>query len=557
MKNLDKILLQEEVLSNKQVEKAKKVAEEENIPLYEALEELDFISEKKLYEFLSSYLDLPLVDVTDYMIENKIIDLIPEEMAEEFRVLPLFKIGDTLTLAMTNPKDVEAIDKVKLKTGLEVIEPVLASPTEMEQAIDKYYRGKEKVEELIDSIEEVEESEKEEVEEKEMLERVDEAPIVKLVNLIITRAVENRASDIHIEPDEDSLRVRYRIDGILHEVNKPPKRLQGPVISRIKVLAGMDIAERRAPQDGRIKLNVKGKNIDLRVSTFPTINGENVVLRVLDKSSVIRGLEKLGFAEKDLKKFKQLIYKPNGIILVTGPTGSGKTTTLYSALSTINSIDKNIITLEDPVEYRLPLIRQTQINPKAGINFANGLRSILRQDPDVIMVGEIRDKETAEIAIRASLTGHLVFSTLHTNNAPETLTRLVDMGIEPYLISSSVSGILAQRLVRKVCPNCKKKVELSEEEKSNLNIEKEKIGFAYKGEGCEECRETGYAGRYGIFEMLVMDEEIKQKVRKNVSTDEIRKSVVEKGMSSLRMDGINKAKKGVTSIEEVLRVTQE
>jgi len=550
--NIDKILLDKEVLSKEKIETAKKEADKRGVTVYESLRDMGLVSEKKMAGLVAEELNLPLVELSDYIMDNDVIKSIPEKAAREYQVIPIFKIGDSLTVAMANPTDIEAIDEIKLRSGCDVIEPVVAVSEEINQAINTHYKATEKVNEVIESITRIEEP-SERVEERDLIEMAEEAPIVKLVNLIIAEAVENGVSDIHIEPDEKILRVRYRIDGVLHEVNKTPKHLQSAVISRIKILAGMDIAKKRIPQDGRINLKIKNKELDLRISTFPTIHGENVVMRILDKSSVLKGLEKLGFSKEDLSKFNSLIRQPDGIILVTGPTGSGKTTTLYSALSAINSLEKNIITIEDPVEYRLPFIRQTQVNPKAGIDFANGLRSILRQDPDIIMVGEVRDKDTVEIAIQAALTGHLVFTTLHTNDAPGALTRLIDMGAEPFLISSSVTAILAQRLVRLICPKCKEKIKLSEKKLKDLGFKKS--DSVYKGSGCKKCRNTGYIGRTGIFELLNIDDDIRELIVEKVTTTKIKKVTVGKGMNTLIADGLEKVKQGLTSLEEVLRVT--
>ena len=374
--------------------------------------------------------------------------------------------------------------------------------------------------------------------------------------MIITQAVRDRASDIHIEPEEDFLRIRFRIDGVLHEIPSPPKNLELPLISRIKVLSGMDIAESRIPQDGHTQLEIDGKTIDLRVSTLPTITGENVVMRILDTSSVLIGLDKLGFSEEDQKKFEEIITRPYGIILTTGPTGSGKTTTLYSALTFINSLDRNIITVEDPVEYRLGLIRQVQINPKTGLTFANGLRSILRQDPDVIMVGEIRDLETAIIAVQAALTGHLVFSTLHTNDAPSAVVRLENMGVERFLVSASLIAVMAQRLVRVICPECKEAYKPEAGLLRKLNIEDKNVKF-YKGRGCDFCKGTGYRGRKGLFEIMTLDDELKEMIIGGASVIELREKARSKGMKTLKEDGVNKVLAGITSIEEVFRVTEE
>jgi len=377
-----------------------------------------------------------------------------------------------------------------------------------------------------------------------------------LVELILTQAVRDRASDIHVEPDEDALRIRFRIDGILYEIPPPPKHLELAVISRIKVLANMDIATTRIPQDGHFKRRIEGREVDARVSTIPTIYGENVVIRILNPATALLNLDELGFSPEALTQFEEMLSHPWGTILVTGPTGSGKTTTLYSALNRINTIEKNIITIEDPVEYRLNLIRQIQVNPKAGLTFANGLRSIVRQDPDIIMVGEIRDLETAEIAIQAALTGHLVFSTLHTNDAPGAITRLVDMGIEPFLVSGAVTGIVAQRLVRRICPKCKESYKPNKTLLQKLGLEKNKDYVFYRGKGCQQCKETGYKGRVGLFESLRISDEISELIVKEISSIAIKKRAEKEGMESLKRDGLSKALQGITSIEEVTRVTQ-
>ena len=373
------------------------------------------------------------------------------------------------------------------------------------------------------------------------------------MNIVIAQAVKDHASDIHLEPEEDGMRIRLRVDGILQELKMLPKKIQNGVISRVKIMAKMDIAENRKPQDGRIRLKMENKDLDLRASTFPTIHGENIVLRVLDKSAVLLGLRELGFLDDELQAFQKLITRPYGIVLVTGPTGSGKTSTLYAALSQINSVEKKIVTIEDPVEYELALIRQTQINPKAGLTFATGLRSILRQDPDIIMVGEIRDRETADIAIQAALTGHLVFATLHTNDAPSTLSRLLDMGIEPFLLSTSLIGILAQRLVRTICFKCKEKVEPSSAMVTDFNLEG--VKFIYRGKGCRECDGTGLKGRTAIVELLPITEDIRRSIELRAPTDEIRRNAKKAGFKNLREAGLQLVRAGVTTPEEVLRVT--
>ncbi|MCK4463664.1 MAG: Flp pilus assembly complex ATPase component TadA, partial [Candidatus Omnitrophica bacterium] len=450
------VLLKQGLITQEQIKKATDEKRKTGLSLEKALIKLGFVTDEDIADAIARETGIPYMDLTDYLIDPAVLKYIPESIAKKYKIVPLFKIGDVLTCAMLNPRDIMAIDEVRLKSKVPNIEPVLATEAGIQKVIDSYYGVMGSVDDVIKKID----KEKligigENAKESELIEIAEDAPIVKLVNFLITQAVKDRASDIHIEPDEHVLRIRYRIDGILHEIKTPPKHLQNAIVSRIKILSKMDIAERRKPQDGKISLRMEGKDLDLRVSIFPTVHGENVVLRILDKTSVILGLKELGFSKDTLNLYDDLIKKPYGIILVTGPTGSGKTTTLYASLSTINTIEKNIITIEDPVEYQLPLIRQTQIEPKKDLTFATGLRTIVRQDPDIIMVGEIRDKETADIAIQAALTGHLVFSTLHTNDSTSAVARLTDMQVEPFLISSSVVGVLAQRLVRTICPKCK------------------------------------------------------------------------------------------------------
>jgi type IV pilus assembly protein PilB len=548
------LLVKKGVITQDQVVRAREEVNKTGLPIEKALERLGFISEADIIKTIADSINIPFIDLSDYLIDPEVIKLIPEATAKKFKAVPLFKIGDSLTVAMCDPQDVVALDEIRMKSGIGVIDPVMSTADMINKVIDQYYGAVGSAKELMEGLT-PEKMESKAKSGKGLAEIAEEAPVVKLVNLIISGAVKDRASDIHVEPAEDKVLVRYRVDGVLHEAHQIPKHLQSALASRIKVMARMDIAQTRAPQDGRIQLKMESKNLDIRASSFPTVNGENIVLRILDKSAVLLGLGELGFSDKDLKEFDKVIRRPNGIILVTGPTGSGKTTTLYSALSTINSIEKNIITIEDPVEYEIPLIRQTQVNPKAGLTFADGLRSILRQDPDIIMVGEIRDKETAEIAIQASLTGHLVFSTLHTNDAASSLTRLVDMGIEPFLISSSVIAILAQRLIRTICPKCKEKYTPTDALLKELKLSG-KVEF-YRGKGCNACKNTGFLGRKGIFELLVMNEEIKNMVTAKMPAAEIQKKAVTNGMRTLYEDGIEKIKSGVTTAEEVLRVTEE
>jgi type IV pilus assembly protein PilB len=545
------LLLKQGVITAEQIEKAKEETKRTGINLEKALEKLGFINEEDIAKAKADALGVIYMDLSDYLIDNEIIKFIPENLAKKYKVVPIFKIADTLTVATIDPRNIEALDQIRKISKVDNVDPVLVSEKGIQRVLDSYYAAAgASVDEIVESME----KEKFSAVKKGLIEVAEEPPIIKLVNILITEAVKDRASDIHIEPELDIVRARYRIDGILHEVHMLPKKLQSAIASRIKILANMDIAENRKPQDGKIRLKLEDRDLDIRVSTFPTVHGENVVMRLLDKTSILLSLKDLGFSQSNLELFQKLIQQPNGIILVTGPTGSGKTTTLYAALTTISSMEKNIITIEDPVEYELPLIRQTQVNPKAEITFANGLRSILRQDPDVIMVGEIRDKETAEIAIQASLTGHLVFSTLHTNDAPSALTRLIDMGVEPFLISSSVIGILAQRLVRTICDKCKEKYTPTPAVLKDLGIAG-KVEF-YRGKGCDKCKNTGFKGRIGIFELLVINEEIRKMTDEKSSGDQIKKKAIQLGMKMLREDGLEKVNQGLTTIEEVLRTTE-
>lgn len=476
------------------------------------------------------------------------------------KIFPLRQVNNSLSVAMANPHDYHTIEMLHVASNFD-IKAFPADEEEILSAIQYYYEtSSTTMEKIIEDISsedaELMFSEDEDVD--HLREVAQEAPVVKLVNLIISRAIEVGASDIHIEPFEGKLKIRYRIDGILHDAESPPKRLQSAVVSRIKIMAKLNIAERRLPQDGRIKLKVLNKSIDLRVSTIPTLYGESVVMRILDRSTVFLSLDKLGFPEKPLRQFENLIQKPYGIILVTGPTGSGKTTTLYASLDKINSPDKKIITIEDPVEYQLTGVNQIQVKPKIGLNFANGLRHIVRQDPDIIMVGEIRDSETAEIAIQSALTGHMVFSTLHTNDAAGAITRLLDMGVENYLVASAVLGILAQRLIRILCMHCREQFIPDEKILNEIGLIKETQNFSiFRAKGCEECSYTGYRGRTGIYELLIIDDEIRQLILQKASAHVIKQKAISLGMRTLREDGWDKVKKGASSVSEVIRVTQE
>ena len=544
------LLLKQGVLTAEQVARAKEEVKRTGMKLESALEKLGFINEEDVCRVKAEAMGVLYMDLGNYLIDAELVKFIPENVAKKFKVVPLFKIANTLTVAMVDPQDIEALDQVRKTSKIDDVEAVLATERSIIKILDSYYGAIGSIEEIVSVIEKGRFAKLNE----SLAEVAEEPPVIKLVNLLIMEAVKGKVSDIHVEPEQDMVRVRYRIDGVLHEAHTLPHKLQNAVISRIKILSEMDIAESRRPQDGKIHLKLENKELDIRVSTFPTVHGENVVMRLLDKSSVMLGVHDLGLSADNLGRFEKLIHNPHGIILVTGPTGSGKTTTLYAALTSISSSEKNIITIEDPVEYQLPLIRQTQVNTKADITFANGLRSILRQDPDVIMVGEIRDKETAEVAIQASLTGHLVFSTLHTNDAPSALTRLIDMGIEPFLISSSVIGILAQRLVRTLCDKCKEPLTASGASLKEFGVEGKVDLFAAKG--CPHCKNTGFKGRASISELLVITEDIRKMVSEKISADQIRKKAVGSGMKTLREDGFEKAKTGITTLDEVLRVTE-
>ncbi|MFH1876286.1 MAG: ATPase, T2SS/T4P/T4SS family [Candidatus Omnitrophota bacterium] len=539
------LLLKQGIISAEQLAKANDEVKRTGLSLERALEKLGFIKEEDLTKTKANALGLPYINLENYIVDAELMKVIPEPVARKYNAVPLFKIGDTLTVGMINPQDIVARDTLRALAKIETIEAVLVSERGMHTVFDSYYGVVGSIDEIVKLIDN----------EKNLgAGETAEAPIIKLVNMMVLQAVKERASDIHVEPEEASVRIRYRVDGLLHEISLLPKKLQNSVISRIKILSNMDIAESRKPQDGRIRLVMEGKDLDIRVSTFPVVHGENVVMRLLNKSSVVLGLEQVGFLERDGAAFAKIIRRPNGIVLIAGPTGSGKTTTLYAALTTISTMEKNIITIEDPVEYELPLIRQTQVNVKAGLTFANGLRSILRQDPDIIMVGEIRDKETAEIAIQAALTGHLVFSTLHTNDAPSAVTRLIDMGVEPFLISSSLVGILAQRLVRVVCPKCKEKRVVADDALRSLGIARDTE--LYYGKGCSFCKNTGFLGRTGIFELCIITEEVKKLIDRKASADEIKGKAMEQGMQTLCVDGAVKITRGITTPEEVLQVVE-
>lgn len=561
VKSLSEILLESGKISKDKLEKVLSAQSSSTEGLGRRLVDLGLISEAVLLETLSEYLDIPFVSLKDFPQQTIMLENLSEKFMRQYKFVPLSLNDNVLTIALSDPYDIYACDAVRMATGYEV-EINLAREEEILDAVGKLFNTD--TTSMGRIIEDIGKDDKEELTFEDegdvdhLKDLASEAPVIRLVNLLITRAIELRASDIHLEPFEGDFKVRYRVDGVLHDVEAPPKRLQAAVISRIKIMAKLNIAERRLPQDGRIKLRVLGKGIDFRVSTLPTMFGESVVLRILDRESVILDLEKLGFPDYDLAKFRDLINRPYGIILVTGPTGSGKTTTLYAALSEINSPEKKIITVEDPIEYQLGGVNQVQIKSTIGLSFANVLRSILRQDPDIIMIGEIRDAETAEIAIHAALTGHLVFSTLHTNDAAGAVTRLLEMGMENYLISSSLLGIMAQRLVRVICPHCKEPYspEVGAMEEMEINQSEIKEFTIFKGAGCETCANTGFRGRRGIYELLLINDEIRELILAKSASNIIKEKGRSQGMKTLREAGWHKVKAGISTISEVLRVTQ-
>jgi type IV pilus assembly protein PilB len=567
-KSLGDFLVESGVVTADQVKKALQEKRRAGERLEQTIVRLKFAEAALVLQCLADYFNLPYVDLNTYLIDEKAIKIIPEEMARRHTLIPLFKIGNTLTIAIADPLDVLALDEVRNKTKTDV-EIAISTEENIRKAIDQHYGFSPGMLETTlreyikgdaeSSLESPKYRKTYNLAGKEQLSGpLEDAPAARIVDIIMTQAVRDRASDIHLEPDEKALLIRFRIDGILYEFLKLPEQIHPSIISRIKTLAEMDIAETRLPQDGNFNVKLEDRNFEIRISTFPTIYGENAVLRILDQTNPLIKLEDLGFTEEMLLRFKQLVQRPNGIILVTGPTGSGKTTTLYASLNMINSMEKNIITIEDPVEHRLALIRQTQVNLKAGITFATGLRSILRQDPDVVMVGEIRDLETSQVAIQAALTGHLVLSTLHTNDAPEAITRLLDIGVEPYLISSSVIGVLAQRLVRTICQNCREPFQVEPRVLAELGehfLKSREPITLYRGKGCKNCKQSGYWGRMGIFELFFVNEKIKQLISERAPTPIIRQAAKETtGMISLREDGLNKVLKGKTTLEEVDRV---
>lgn len=520
------------------------------------LRSMGIVTEEDITKVLGDQMGIQSVVLSSIIIDPDVVQIIPETLARRHQAIPLYIRNNMLSVAMADPLNVFAQDDIRRVSRME-IEPVVCTETEIMKAIDRFYSGTATMEE---AAQQANDQGYGTIPDEQVidLERIaDETPIIKLVNTMIGQAVREGASDIHVEPDADVLRIRYRIDGVLKEVMTPAKHLQTGIISRIKIMADLDISEKRIPQDGRIPMKVGDKDFDIRVSTLPTIFGEKAVMRLLNKTSVLLGLEDLGMSAAMLAAFKKIIARPYGLILVTGPTGSGKTTTLYAALNTLNSMEKNIVTIEDPVEYQLKVVNQVNVNPKAGVTFATGLRSVLRQDPDIMMVGEIRDLETAAISIQAALTGHLIFTTLHTNDSIGAVARMVDMGVEPFLISSSLIAVAGQRLVRKVCTRCRESYRPSSEVLASLELPVDKHYTFMKGAGCQDCRQTGYSGRTGIYEILLMNESIRNLIVSRALAREIRDQATKSGWIPLRRQGLAVALKGITTPEEILRVTQE
>jgi type IV pilus assembly protein PilB len=568
--NLGELLLREKIITADQLKAASDFQKKNSLPVGTSLVQLGYISEEEIAQALSRQLGYPYIDLDQFEVYPEVINLIPNDVAKKYSVMPIHRIRTFLTLAMVDPTDLEVIEDIRFRTGLS-IQPVIASDSGVMNAINKYYGSADaiRVKKIVEDIELAEEGRINIVEEEpeednlhELEAEAEEAPIIKLVNQTFIEAVKRGASDVHFEPYETTFRIRYRIDGELYEIVNLPLKYRNPVVSRVKILSNMDIAEKRLPQDGRIKMRVKldngkKKEVDMRVSSIPTMWGEKVVARILDKEMLKLDLTQLGFEEESLALFQEAIHKPWGIILVSGPTGSGKTNTLYSAVSTINSLDMNIMTAEDPVEFNIHGINQVPVREEIGLTFAACLRSFLRQDPDIMLVGEMRDLETVDVAIKAALTGHLVFSTIHTNDAASAVVRLVNMNVEPFLIADSVILIVAQRLIRRLCKKCAQPHSLPESALLEMGFRKDELKGIHiqRPKGCDACNKTGYKGRTALFEVIKIDEDIREMILSRAQSREIKKKAIEKGMLTLRRSGLTKIKGGITSVEEVLRET--
>lgn len=568
--NLGELLLREKLLNSDQLKNAVDYQEKNDVSMGSAVVSLGLISEEEMAQALSRQLGYPYINLDQFEVYPDVVSLIPIEAAQKYLIMPIHRIRSFLTLAMVDPTDLDVIEDIRFRTGLS-IQPVIASESGIVNAINKYYGSSDslRVKQIVDEIEQAEdtsisviEEEEEDYDIEELARSTEEAPIITLVNTVFIDAVKKGASDLHFEPYEKAFRIRYRLDGTLYEMMNLAMKFKNPVLSRLKILANMDIAEKRLPQDGRIKMRCKfesgtRKEVDMRVSSVPTIFGEKIVIRILDKAMLKLDLTQLGFDKETLEVFNNAIIKPWGIILVTGPTGSGKTNTLYSAIATLNTMEKNIMTVEDPVEFYLPGINQVNIKEDIGLSFSNTLRSFLRQDPDIMLVGEMRDFETVDIAIKSALTGHLVFSTVHTNDSASTVARIVNMNVEPFLVADSVILIVAQRLVRKLCKKCRTEHKLTSEALVDIGYEEKEAQKVkvYKPGGCSECHNTGYKGRTGLFEVMRITDDIRDLILDRSHSKEIKKKALERGMVTLRRSGLLKIKAGVTSIEEVLRET--
>jgi len=557
---LGELLVREKLITADQLEKAIQDTRSTGARLGTSLTKLGYLGEAELLGFLSSQYGIPAIELNEFEVDRDVLDLVPRDLCMKHIIIPVNRAGNTLIVAVSDPSNISALEDLRFVTGYN-IEMVIASEEAIKKAMDKFYDTGIQVSETLDDFTDTLEvmAKGEELDVKDLEKEAEDAPIVKLVNMLMTDALSKGASDIHLEPYERFFRVRYRIDGMLYEIMRPPLKIKDPLCSRIKIMARLNIAERRLPQDGRIRMKMgkKGEPVDYRVSVMPTLFGEKVVLRILSRSGLQEDMTKLGFEQKQLTDYKWAIKQPYGMVLVTGPSGCGKTTTLYSALMELNDLSSNLSTAEDPVEYNIHGINQVQMREEIGLNFASSLRSFLRQDPDIIMVGEIRDFETAEISIKAALTGHLVLSTLHTNDAPSTITRLLNMGLEPFLVASSVLLILSQRLVRRICENCKEPIDVPLQALTSLGISEEEAGqvTVYKGKGCGACNNLGYKGRIGIFEVMRLLREIRDGILKGEATSEIRRMALESGMMALRQAALEKLKGGITTIEEVVRST--
>jgi type IV pilus assembly protein PilB len=558
---IGELLVKENLLTADQLRQARDDARTKGSRLGAQITELGYLDENDLTDFVAKQYGVPSIDLEEFEIDAAVIRLIPEEVATKHTVIPVNRAGSTLILATSDPSNIFALDDIKFLTGYN-IQAVVAAEDAIRRAIDKYYDQSTSLEDVMGDFDDSDIDlihDEDEVDISELAKASEDAPVVKLVNLILTDAVKKTASDIHIEPYEKTFRVRYRIDGVLYEVMKPPIKLKNAILSRVKIMSELDIAERRLPQDGRIKLKMgRGREMDFRVSVLPTLFGEKIVLRLLDKSNLQLDMTKLGFEQEQIDVFQNAIHQPYGMVLVTGPTGSGKTTTLYSALSELNQVSENLSTAEDPVEFNLAGINQVQMHDEIGLNFAAGLRAFLRQDPDIIMVGEIRDFETAEIAVKAALTGHMVLSTLHTNDAPSTINRLLNMGIEPFLVASSVNCIVAQRLARRICEDCKEtdpEVETSALIDAGMSEDAAAEVVPVRGQGCKNCSDTGFRGRMAVYEVMPMHEELKEFVLNGASALDLKREAIRLGMQSLRQSAFKKLSEGATTLSEVLRVS--